>query len=183
MTGINRYNLIPLLQEKGHKFNFHFDMDGVLVDFYNDVRNLPEKYVDYFDNDRFKFWESIEKDFGSSFWENLNIKIDGISLFNLVCFTIPVKQVSILSAYPSFGIKNPQCCIDGKIAWLKKYNIENDKHFCMSKDKCFQADKDSILIDDSEKNIESWNKMGGFGILYTDQGSVFRELIHILENN
>lgn len=170
-----------LLENKGKEFNFFFDMDGVIVDFYNDVRNLPKKYIDAFDNDRYEFWRSIEEDYGSSFWENLNVKLDGYALFTLLALSL--LDIKILSAYPSFGISDPQCCIDGKEKWLNKhFNDKYDAIFCKSKDKCLHATNNSILIDDSELNIKSWEERGGLGILYTNYEDVVNKLIHILKN-
>ena len=47
-------------------------------------------------------------------------------------------------------------------------------------DQCLE-DKNSILIDDREKNIREWEKAGGIGILHTSTKDTLRKLKRIID--
>ena len=68
-------------------------------------------------------------------------------------------------------------CIRGKKIWLQNAGLGNVPAL-FEFDKSQYADNGNILIDDLDKNIDSWNAAGGVGILYRD--SNYDEVINRL---
>lgn len=169
-----------LLNKCKDYIDLYIDMDGVIVDFYNDIETLPPIYVSAFHNDRLKFWQLIDHDYGSKFWTMLNWNCDGRKLF--IKLQTQAKTPTILSAYPSFGIRTPDVCTIGKRIWIDK-NIDRTQKaiFCLSSNKYLQANTNSILIDDSEKNINAWNNAGGMGVLFKSYKQAIFDLEKHLE--
>ncbi len=64
----------------------------------------------------------------------------------------------------------------GKRLWRKKFTPSTKLILAQSFNKKNYADKDSILIDDRESNIQQWREAGGIGILYKSADQVNKEL-------
>jgi 5'(3')-deoxyribonucleotidase len=149
----------------------YVDMDGVLTDFIQQLSKLLDKPLKPgydFGNDP-KIWKKIDGA-GEDFWATMKWMPDGKELWD----ALEKKHPTILSA-PS----NHESSIKGKKQWLKKnlpkvpYIIEEEKYK--------YADKDSVLIDDREKNIKKWEDAGGIGILHKDAEDTLKKLSKILK--
>jgi hypothetical protein len=162
--------LKPLIQEDTAKgYSLYVDLDGVLCDFDGRFRQLSggisfEKYAElYNDNEAWK----IISDEGYKFWAFLNWTKDGKELWKSIKKYTPI----ILSA-PS---QDPISLV-GKKAWVKSH-IGNPKAiYVPAKLKQEYADKNSILIDDYDKNINQWRGKGGIGILHKNTKDTLKEL-------
>jgi len=119
------------------------------------------------------FWQSIkEHGKGKDFWINLP-PMKGF--FHLNNYLKNLKNVIICTLAPDVEYAF-QDAVDGKIAWLKKYevltttiieklhpvdhNIDIKSKFCET--------KRDILIDDNLNYVEAWRKKGGIAIHHTD---------------
>ena len=85
------------------------------------------------------------------------------------------KNPVILST-PVSGGKNSS--YEGKEFWIKQ-NLGNIP-FILSDNKEKYATKNSILIDDMERNISRWNAAGGIGILHKSATETINKLKKII---
>jgi len=154
-------------------YKIYCDLDGVLSDF--DTQFLkksgasPDKFSSNYTNA--EFWKFIEK-YGESFWSDMPWMKNGKKLW----LYIKDFNVAILSA-PSRDYLSRT----GKIKWVKN-NLGDDVKLILinANEKYKYANDKSILIDDREKNIESWRSAGGIGYLYTD--SNINDIIEKIDN-
>jgi len=151
----------------------YVDMDGVLTDFDQQIADLlkrPLKRNWDFGN-AFWIWKKIDKA-GKDFWAKMPWMPTGKKLWNAVEKYDP----TILTA-PS---RDPSSKT-GKRLWLKEhlpgipYIIELKKYK--------YADKNSILIDDREKNIKKWKKAGGIAIHHKSLTDTLKELNKIMSED
>jgi len=103
------------------------------------------------------FWQSIGRDF----WANVPKSAECDWLLETCAGLVGRERVCILTA-PTL---DPDC-LAGKLEWIqwfmpkwihRQYLIGPRKHHC--------AQRGALLIDDSDKNIEAFEKHGGTGIL------------------
>jgi 5'(3')-deoxyribonucleotidase len=148
------------------KYKVFCDMDGILTDFNRGYKELTGIDISGTFHDNPEFWEPIEKK-GYDFWINLHWTKDGKKLWDYIKKYNP----EVLSS-PS---KQNDSRV-GKHDWIEKElpgvhlilrSAGNKKEF---------AKPDSILIDDMEKNVESWKKAGGIGILHKSADDTIEQL-------
>ena len=159
------------------KYNIYVDMDGVIADFLDSASVLKGETIP-----TFKEWSKIKKNDwkliaagGHQFWSNLKWMSNGKKLWKfLSTYTNP----NILSAYPTHP-NNKDKAIKGKNIWVRK-NLSNVGKVYLVKgiDKQKYATPNSVLIDDSERNINQWIAKGGIGILYDN--NKYDEIIQTL---
>ena len=145
----------------------YLDMDGVVVNFVDPalkLLGLTRKDFDYGNYNGFGLtknnqkknrnllWENI-RNLGEKFWENLPELLD---------FKYVYKELSTFA--PTYictasGL-TPSAC-SGKLKWLQNRLGKNFNNYIMINDKYLLANKNSILIDDSIKNIELFREKGG----------------------
>ena len=96
----------------------------------------------------------------------------GKQLWNFISMYKP----HILSAYVEESF-DPNC-IPGKTKWLKtNVGVSTDRINLVKRvQKQNFANKNSILIDDYNKNISDFKKRGGIGIYHTSTSNTIREL-------
>lgn len=146
------------------------DMDGVIVDLLGGMckfHNLtnpyanPDNYGVYnianaFGISEEECWGRCEKDF----WMNLEPTEEAKELIFFLELRFGRKNICILSAPTLNDGSEP-----GKKAWIKQHFPQFTNQCLFGKAKHFCANQNSILIDDSDRNIDEFNKAGGFGLL------------------
>lgn len=154
----------------------YFDMDGVLANFrgYCDERNIKYNPDGVFDEAvDTKMWAELNKD--DHFYYNLPPIEGSVELFKDLSKDY---NCEILTAVPrpKWNIVN---AAKDKIDWCKDYLGENVKvNICYRREKQQYAEgRNTILVDDLGKNIDEWERQGGYGILFKDAKSFDRTLI------
>lgn len=148
------------------------DLDGVIADFIGGackVHNVPNPYLDkknrgpdFWDIEKVlnipsdKFWKDMEEDF----WENLSFTPEGSEILSIVESYFGEENCCLLTT-PSYNVG----CSTGKMKWIKNNLPQYYRRFFIGVPKYFLARKYSVLIDDSDANINKFRKYGGQGIL------------------
>ena len=147
------------------------DMDGVLCDFKTaaqKVTGMPISKWQY--ASKTEKWQPIKDT--PKFWHTLPWQAGGRQLWSFISKYKP----HILSAYVEESF-DPNC-IPGKTKWLKtNVGVSTDRINLVKRvQKQNFANKNSILIDDYNKNISDFKKRGGIGIYHTSTSNTIREL-------
>ena len=140
-------------------YKIYCDMDGVLVDFNRQFRDLsgdmnPRDYEDTYGKPN--FWKLIEQG-GIEYWSTMPWMLGGKDLWSF----IESPTTELLSA-PSVREESRI----GKTQWVSenlpgvKLNLE------YARNKKIFAGPNNILIDDHPKNISDWVEAGGIGLLH-----------------
>ena len=143
------------------------DMDGVLVDFDSACKEnfgkIPTNVLA-----REIMWRKLHGI--PDYWQNLPKKCDADKLLEY----LSQFEFKILTGLPVNWFFQAEI---GKREWVKK-NVGDDIHVicCLSKNKYLYGQEQDILIDDQERNIESWRSMGGIGILHQNAEQTIAEL-------
>jgi len=115
-----------------------------------------------------KFWNIISN-YGIKFWTDMPWMSDGRQLWKYIISTF--SKINILSSVPEDDTAHSR---QGKIVWCKR-NLGN-VNVILEKNKYRYVSKNSILIDDLEKNINPWVSSGGIGILHKSTGNTISKL-------
>ena len=143
---------------------YFLDLDGVIVNFaqgcidwYNlDCKKEDFKYwgaiFDYYEGTEASFWNGLT----TKFWVGLKFTEEAKRILTLV---EPLKPC-ILTAPPQNGA-------GGKQLWIQKFlpNYFTEKRYLIGPAKHYLAHGQSLLIDDSEDNVDKFRKVGGHAIL------------------
>lgn len=149
------------------------DMDGVIADFVKGVCAAHGKETPYtkpesfgiFDMEKLwgissqEFWKTTEY---SGFWRNLEKYEDADELVSFLCSVFGTENICILTS-PS---ESP-FCIPEKKAWIGEHFPQFKKQILFGSAKHFLAGPDRVLIDDRDKNIETFINAGGVGWTYS----------------
>ena len=159
-----------------------FDMDGVLADFDNGVRELcgmepSSQGNDWKPGDDDLMWEKIRG--VEQFYDKLQLMPGAKEMFDRV-YEKYGENCQILT-----GIPKPKRGIltagDDKTIWshrlLSKDLVVNIVFREQKPDYC--KGKDCILIDDLEGNIADWEKTGGTGIVHKSAEETIRKLMEM----
>lgn len=142
----------------------YLDMDGVIADFdkrYQELFNATTK-----ESERDKKWaQFFAKFIQDRHFATLDLMPEAIELMDYLKSTgIPITILSSTSSERRDDAIRPQ-----KMEWLKKHKIDFPVILVPGAHlKKEYASPDSILIDDTSKNIDDWRREGGIGILYED---------------
>ena len=148
------------------------DMDGVLADFKTGAQRTTGMSINKWMNipSSKEKWALIKAK--KNFWSTLPWMSGGKQLWSYISKFDP----HILSAYVEESF-DPNC-IPGKTKWLKtNVGVSTDRINLVKRvQKQNFANKNSILIDDYNKNISDFKKRGGIGIYHTSTSNTIREL-------
>lgn len=145
------------------------DLDGVLADFEEGVKNKFKKSVDEL-NDRL-MWGVINK--SKTFFETLPWMPKGKELWENIKDYEPI----IITGVP-IGSKSGA---EQKRKWCYNNLGENVQVItCLTKDKPKYCLPGSLLIDDRDVNLIEWNNKGGNFILYNEEN--FETVIERIKN-
>ncbi|MCS7316760.1 MAG: hypothetical protein NZZ41_00355 [Candidatus Dojkabacteria bacterium] len=147
------------------KYEIYVDLDGVLVDFLSGVKKVfKNKEYEYLPKK--VFWNTLKNE--KDFFTNLKWLKDGKLLWNYIKKYNPI----ILSGIPVGDWAIPQ-----KKEWCRKNLGDNVNVILLyAKDKKKYSSKNSILIDDNEKNIVDWIEQGGIGIHHINYDATIKKL-------
>ena len=175
ILGKSEYRYGGLTVEK-----IYFDMDGVLADFWNGVRELcgleppdqnnPGKDKKSSDEKMFNSIKSVD-----NFYLKLKPIEEGVRLFMNLQKSYGKDKVAILT-----GIPKPERGIiqasDDKKEWVRKYlgkDVEVNTVLAREK-KNYCKGFGYMLIDDYKKNIDEWENVGGIGYRFNmDEGETY----------
>lgn len=133
------------------------DLDGVLADFEQGVRNKLKKNVDELKPSL--MWGVINK--SKTFFESLPWMPKGRELWSRIEQYNPI----ILTGVPPHSAT----AVEQKIKWCQRELGPNVQVItCATKDKPNYCIHSSILIDDRTDNLNAWNNKGGKFILYDE---------------
>ena len=155
-------------KEKVMDYKIYLDMDGVLVDFDQQFKDLTGMMPREFEakHGSTGFWEAIDKA-GVGFWRGMSWMPGGEALYNRAS----QFDHELLSS-PS----RSELSKIGKRLWRRDKTPNTKLTLSRSYLKKNYAAPNHILIDDREDNIQQWRDAGGIGILYTSANQVNAEL-------
>lgn len=158
------------------------DMDGVLCDWSGAVWRLFDqagkqaadwRLENYLGVTEQQMWEAVDAE-GPYFWANLQEHPWYLDLMNLVS-----EYPWTLATSPS---KDPQCAL-GKRLWMQEHYGHNFTSYMMGGQKWLMAGPGKVLIDDSDKNCDAFEKHGGQAIVFpqpwNSRRNVARAGLHI----
>lgn len=149
----------------------YFDMDGVLCNFKGKIQEL------YGEPFKSSMWPDIAENH-PHIYKDLEPFGDMVELVKTLSKSYAVR---ILSATPSM-VHMPYCGWD-KVYWVHKhFGLIYGEVVNRAFDKQFRSDYNSVLVDDSNINIEQWVARGGIGIRHTSFSKTKATLERLLEN-
>jgi len=155
-------------EEKVMDYKIFLDMDGVLVNFDKQFKELtgedPRTFETKYGTEG--FWEAIEKA-GVGFWRGMEWMDGGEALYNRAS-----QHDHALLSSPS----RSETSKIGKRLWRRDKTPDTKLILARSYNKRKYAAPNHILIDDRADNIQQWKDAGGIGILYTSVDQVNKEL-------
>lgn len=159
----------------------YFDMDDVLADFSRGVREMvgiePPPQDDEHKAEEEIMWAGI-RDVGH-FYDKLEIAPGAKEMFDTL-YAKYGSKCEVLTAIPKDNRNIPEAK-DDKKKWMSRMlskDIEVKTVYKENKPEyCFGLD--CILIDDMEKNIQDWRKLGGTGILHKSAEETITKLKEI----
>jgi len=144
------------------------DVDGVLADFSLGVSKLFEmpgfvpsrwNFFDEMNLSEDDFWAKVDA-VGDDFWADLEPTPEFPDIISLVEEAFGVERVCLLTSPNA----NPRC-LAGKLKWIKQHLPQYSRQYLMAPAKPFVGDARSLLIDDSDANVEKFLARGGKTIL------------------
>ena len=139
------------------------DLDGVFADSAKRIEELTGK--PYAEVTAIEFWNVVEKD--AEFFLKLERIEDSFELYEQIKH-LPHSFLTGLPIIPRMVMH--------KRAWVDKYFPGVVMIATRGKLKHRYATPDSVLIDDTKRNIDNWNGAGGIGILHKTADNTLEEL-------
>ena len=142
----------------------YLDMDGVIADFNKRYREQYKMEPREAEKNK-EFDKYFDKFIADGEFATLDLMPDAMQLIDyLRGLNVPTDILSSTASEKRDSAIRPQ-----KLEWLKKHNIEF--HSILVPGKRYKKDYSntkSVLIDDTQVNIDQWRREGGIGILHTD---------------
>jgi tRNA nucleotidyltransferase (CCA-adding enzyme) len=175
----NEYTNVESIDElikkyaSNQKFEIYSDADNCITDFIKEFEKFGKGSPKEFEKTHTEeaLWNLIRSK-TDHFWLNMDWMPDGKKLWNF----IKTYNPTILTTPAPV----PNCKEDKK-NWFKKEIGNVPIIFSTKKEK--YAGPNKILIDDMEKNIKSWEKAGGIGILHISTENTIKNLKKLLNEN
>ena len=144
------------------------DLDGVLADFEQGVKNLmgvyPHETKDHY------MWPAIQKH--GNFFGSLPWMEDGRDLW---AYILP-HNPTILTARP----RSIKVAENNKLAWCNRHlGPEIPVIITSTDEKWYESAPGHILIDDRLRNKKTWEDQGGYFIHHTSTEESIEELIEV----
>jgi hypothetical protein len=155
-------------EEKVMDYKIFLDMDGVLVNFDEQFKELTGQYPKDYESTHTpdEFWGEIDGA-GVGFWRGMKWMPGGEALYNRAS-----QLDHVLLSSPS----RSEVSKIGKRLWRRDKTPNTKLILARSYNKKNYAAPNHILIDDREDNIQQWVSAGGIGILYQSPEQVNSEL-------
>jgi len=168
----NMKTINDLIKVSDTRRKIYVDMDGVLTDFEKAFMDLGYENPREYSKKKGEpaLWKTINKE-TDHYWLNMDWMPDGKKLWNF----LKDYDVELLTT-PANSVKN---CKEDKKAWARR-EIGDIKVNFSNKKEDFIKNKNTILIDDRDKNINAWKESGGTGILHKSADQTIKELKEIL---
>lgn len=149
------------------------DLDGVMTDFVGAALKLhrftPEEVLPHmrgkYDIEKIleiparDFWRKISED--DLFWHELEKTEEADSLLELVSKRPRSPEQVFFCSSPT----SDPASHHGKAMWVKKHYPVYLRRLILCSQKHFLANRDTLLIDDSDNNVDAFKKAGGRAIL------------------
>jgi hypothetical protein len=142
----------------------YLDMDGVVADFETRYRQLFGLNPNKAEKDK-KFDGNFTEFIADNNFATLDMMPrSGYLISFLASLSIPTEILSSTANEKRHAEISRQ-----KSVWLTTHGIRFKENFVPGKHLKYKfATPNSILIDDTQSNIDDWNKAGGIGILHKD---------------
>jgi hypothetical protein len=156
----------------------YIDIDGVLADFATALHNklnIPFSYNNYpYKYGEYDIFKEIEQKYGikyedvlkalknKDFWANMPVLPNAREIVNKAIKAVGLDNVYILTR--QMEELNGED-IEGKKEFIRRHFPELSDKIIATKNKELFANKNSILIDDWDKNIDNFIEKGGNGVL------------------
>lgn len=95
---------------------------------------------------------------GEDFWENLELYPHAMELYEYCQSIAPTFILTKATLDPG--------CLSGKVKWFHKVFGRGFQKYIITAHKEHCAQKNRILVDDLESNIEKFTNNGGYGIIF-----------------
>lgn len=165
---------------QGNFMRILIDMDGVIADWEGSVSKLFGIEPDWSNNQtnivealkitKSQLWNKINST--PNFWEDISPLPWKNELINL---SLTITQDVYICTSP--GIADP-LAVAGKARWINKHLPHKfRKDFVFTAHKHLLANKDTILIDDNEKQYDNFSKYGGIPFLFPSKSNRNRSAI------
>ena len=149
------------------------DLDGVLVDFLagaHKFHGLPYSNEDYpYELGEYQtcpppnskmttreFWDKL----GHEFWAGLSWTSEGHEILIMVEAFFGKENICLLTS-PTLN----HSCITGKMEWIEREMPDYKRRYLIGPAKHFCASSDTVLVDDSDANVDAFHGAGGEAIL------------------
>jgi len=143
------------------------DIDGVLADFVGAVGKHFNKVIT---NDMITHWDALVDDVlqltVEEFWEEIDYQDFWLNM-NPTPYAAEIMRIT--EKYDRCLLTSPSYRNAGaRQAWIKKHfpKLFYEGKYIITSSKHYLADQARVLIDDYDKNIDSWIDFGGFGIVF-----------------
>jgi 5'(3')-deoxyribonucleotidase len=154
------------------------DLDGVLVDFVGGAASYYNRTVDHWPAGQFdiaktlgmtsqQFWNGLNE----GYWANLQPLPDAADILQLLENRFGAMNLCILSS----PTRDPRS-LSGKLKWIQRNLKKYERRFLIGPSKEFCASAQTVLIDDSDRNIDRFHQAGGAAILVPRRWNSLHEI-------
>ena len=142
------------------------DIDGVLADFVSGAAKLHGKdpssvttwhFFEQWGMTAADFWNPLGRDF----WASLPLTVEAHWIM-LVCETAVTRENICLLTSPC----DTDGCLEGKRDWVRKHFPEYKRRLLIGAAKEFCASPQTMLVDDHDKNCDTFMLAGGWSCLF-----------------